>query len=403
MTSGTHARANGGPVVLAYSGGLDTTVVVHRITHELGRPVIAVCIDVGQGEDLPGAADRARAAGAAEAIVIDARERYADEFIVPAIAANALYEGRYPLVSGLSRPLIVELCVEEARKAGATAVAHGCTGKGNDQVRFEVGFGAMAPDLEVLAPVRDWAMSRPEAIRYAEKHGLDIGDITVEKPYSIDANLWGRAIEAGILEDPWNAVPDDAWELTRPVGEPGETVIGFEAGVPVSVDGRPKSVSEVVTHLNTLAGGVGWGRLDVIENRRVGIKSREVYEVPGALAVLTAHRDLEDLTIERDLGREKQRLELRWAELVYDGLWFSPLRASLDAFFAESQKAVTGEVRLAFDSGSCTVTGRRGPHALYRPDLATYDTEDGFDHDAARGFVALWGLSSRVWATAAKR
>jgi argininosuccinate synthase len=395
-----------GPVALAYSGGLDTTVVVHRLTHEEGRDVIAVLVDVGQGEDLPAAAERALAAGAVDAVVIDARERFATEFLAPAIAANALYEGKYPLVSALSRPLIAQLVVERGRAAGAAALAHGCTGKGNDQVRFEVGFAALAPDLEVIAPVRDWAMSRPEAIGYAEKHGLDIGWISVDKPYSIDQNLWGRTIEAGVLEDPWNRVPEDAWELTRtPAGSeaPVEVVVGFERGVPTSVDGRPAGLAEVVAQLNQVGGGLGFGRLDMIENRRVGIKSREVYEVPGALAVLAAHRDLEDLTLERDLAREKARLEVRWAELVYDGLWFSPLKGALDAFMASAQEAVTGEVRLAFGPGTCRPTGRRSAQALYRPDLATYETADGFDHEAARGFVSLWGLSTKVWAQAQRR
>jgi argininosuccinate synthase len=399
--SGPVTATGSGPVALAYSGGLDTTVVVHRLAHELGRDVLAVLVDVGQGEDLGGAAERARAAGAAEAVVVDARERFAGEYLARAIAANALYEGKYPLVSALSRPLIAQLVVDQARRVGATTLAHGCTGKGNDQVRFEVGFAALAPDLEVFAPVREWAMSRPEAIAYADKHGLDIGWISLDKPYSIDQNLWGRAIEAGILEDPWAAVPEDAWELTRtPSGTepPVEVVVGFERGLPVSVDGRPAGIAEVVAHLNRVGGALGFGRLDMIENRRVGIKSREVYELPGALAVLAAHRDLEDLTLERDLAREKQRLELRWAELVYDGLWFSPLKDALDAFMASTQQAVTGEVRLAFGPGACRPTGRRSDRALYRADLATYEAGDGFDHDAARGFVHLWGLSTRVWA-----
>jgi argininosuccinate synthase len=392
-----------GPVVLAYSGGLDTTVIVHRIKAELGRDVIAVLVDVGQGEDLSAAAERGLRAGAADAVIVDAKERFVADVLTPAIAANALYEGKYPLVSALSRPLIAQICVEQARAKGATAVAHGCTGKGNDQVRFEVAFGALAPDLEVLAPIRQWAMSRPEAIEYATKHGVDIGWITAEKSYSIDQNLWGRTIEGGILEDPWNGVPDDAWELTRPTGSPGETIIGFEAGLPVSADGERVGPAGVVAHLNKLAGGVGYGRVDMIENRRVGIKSREIYEVPGALAVLAAHRDLEDLTLERDLARDKARLDLRWAELIYDGLWFSPLRASLDAFMRESQAPVTGEVRLAFADGNLAITGRRSDNALYRADLATYDADDAFDHDAARGFVQLWGLPTKVWSAASQR
>jgi argininosuccinate synthase len=390
-----------GPIVLAYSGGLDTTVVVHRLSHEGGRRVIAVLVDVGQGEDLGAAAERARAAGAADAVVIDARERFAEDFLVPAVAANALYEGKYPLVSSLSRPLIAQLVVEQARAAGATTLAHGCTGKGNDQVRFEVGFAALAPDLEVMAPIREWALSRPEAIEYADKQGLDIGWITADKPYSIDQNLWGRTIESGALEDAWNGVPEDAWELTKtPTGAepPVEVVVGFERGVPASIDGQARSVAEIVAHLNQVGGGLGYGRVDMIENRRVGIKSREVYEVPGAMALLTAHRDLEDLTLERDLGREKARMEPRYAELVYDGLWFSPLKRAMDAFMASAQAAVSGEVRLEFGPGSCRPTGRRAELALYRPDLATYEASDGFDHEAARGFVSLWGLSTKVWA-----
>jgi argininosuccinate synthase len=388
-------------VVLAYSGGLDTTVSVHRLTAEQGRPVVALLVDVGQGEDLDRLAARATAAGAVDAVVVDARERFAADFLVPAIRANALYEGRYPLVSALSRPLIAQLLVEEARRRGAAAVAHGCTGKGNDQVRFEVSCGALAPDLEVLAPVRDWAMSRPEAIAYADKHGIDLGGITEAKPYSVDQNLWGRTIEAGALEDPWSAPPEDAFAWTSsPAAAAGtsEVVVGLEAGVPVSVDGEGAGLPGVVAALNRLGGAVGFGRVDMIENRRVGIKSREVYEVPGALATLTAHRDLEDLTLDRDVLHEKARLEIRYAELVYDGLWFSPLKAALDAFVAETQPAVTGEVRLQFSPGRCQASGRRAERPLYRPDLATYEADDAFDHDAGRGFVALWGLPARTWA-----
>jgi argininosuccinate synthase len=388
-------------VVLAYSGGLDTTVAVHRLTHEQGRRVVALLADVGQGEDLAGAAARALAAGAEDTVVVDARERFAAEFVAPAVAANALYEGRYPLVSALSRPLIAQLLVEEAARRDAPAVAHGCTGKGNDQVRFEVSVGALAPWLEVLAPIRDWAMSRPEAIAYAEANGLDLGGITAARPYSVDQNLWGRTVEAGVLEDPWTPAPEEAFAWTA---EPGAAarealaVVSFEAGIPVGVDGSAAGLAKVVAHLNQLGGAAGFGRVDMIENRRVGIKSREVYEVPGALATIAAHRDLEDLTLDRDVLHEKARLELRYAELVYDGLWFSPLKAALDAFVAETQQSVTGEVRLAFSPGRCQVTGRRAARSLYRPDLATYEGGDAFDHDAGRGFVALWGLPARTWA-----
>jgi argininosuccinate synthase len=388
-------------VVLAYSGGLDTTVAVHRLTHEQGRRVVALLADVGQGEDLATAARRALAAGAEDAVVVDARDRFAAEFLVPAVAANALYEGRYPLVSALSRPLIAQLLVEEATRRGAPTVAHGCTGKGNDQVRFEVSVGALAPHLEILAPIRDWTMSRPEAIAYANRHGVDLGVVTAARPYSVDQNLWGRTVEAGVLEDPWVAPPEEAYAWTAAPSRAaarGEAVVSFEAGVPVGVDGSAAGLAKVVAHLNQLGGAAGFGRIDMIENRRVGIKSREVYEVPGALATVLAHRDLEDLTLDRDVLHDKARLEVRYAELVYDGLWFSPLKAALDAFVAETQATVTGEVRLDFSPGRCQVTGRRAARSLYRPDLATYDADDVFDHDAGRGFVALWGLPARTWA-----
>jgi argininosuccinate synthase len=388
-------------VVLAYSGGLDTTVAVHRLTHEQGRRVVALLADVGQGEDLATAARRALAAGAEDAVVVDARERFAAEFLVPAVAANALYEGRYPLVSALSRPLIAQLLVEEAARRGAQTVAHGCTGKGNDQVRFEVSVGALAPHLEILAPIRDWTMSRPEAIAYADRHDIDLGGVTAARPYSVDQNLWGRTVEAGALEDPWVAPPEEAYAWTAAPARAaarGEAVVSFEAGVPVGVDGSAAGLAKVVAHLNQLGGAAGFGRVDMIENRRVGIKSREIYEVPGALATILAHRDLEDLTLDRDVLHEKARMEVRYAELVYDGLWFSPLKAALDAFVAETQASVTGEVRLEFSPGRCQVIGRRAARSLYRPDLATYDADDVFDHDAGRGFVALWGLPARTWA-----
>src|ERR671915_455720 len=378
-------RSTADLVVLAYSGGLDTTVTVHRLVHEQGRDVVAVLVDVGQGEALPALAQRALAAGAEDAVVVDARERFAAEFLAPAVKANALYEGRYPLVSALSRPLIAQLLVEEARRRGAGAVAHGCTGKGNDQVRFEVSVGALAPELEILAPVRDSAMSRPEAISYADKHGLDLGGTT----------------EAGVLEDPWLAPPSDAFEWTvSPATASGtrELVVGFEAGVPTRVDGAEVGLAGVVAALNQAGGEAGFGRVDMMENRRGGIKSREGYEGPGALAVTAPHRDREDLTPDRAAPHEKARLDIRYAELVYDGLWFSPLKAALDAFVAETQPAVTGEVRLELSPGRCQPTGRRAERALYRPDLATYESGDAFDHDAGRGFVSLWGLPARTWA-----
>jgi argininosuccinate synthase len=386
-------------VVLAYSGGLDTSVAVRWMIDNLGVEVIALAVDVGQAaEDYEVVKERARAAGAIEAVVVDAKEEYAAEYCAPALAANALYEGRYPLVSALSRPVIVKHLVAAAAEHGADAVAHGCTGKGNDQVRFEVSTRALNPDLEVVAPVRSWGMTREESILYAYRHEIPIM-ATKEKVYSIDDNIWGRAIECGEMEDPWAVPPQGVWLLTQPTAtEPIDVVVGFEAGVPVSVDGEALSVLGVVQRLNDLVGSYGWGRIDMVENRRVGIKSRETYECPASLALILAHRDLEGICLERDLQREKARLEPRYAELIYDGLWFSPLKQALDAFIAESQRYVTGEVRLHLSPGSCQVSGRRSPHSLYDYGLATYDAEDSFRHEDSAGFVRLWGLSVETWA-----
>src|SRR5690606_12511785 len=359
-------------VVLAYSGGLDTSVAVRWMIDNYGVEVIALAVDVGQAaEDYDVLRERARAAGAVEAIVVDAKEEYAAEYCMPALAANALYEQRYPLVSALSRPVIVKHLVEAAKFHGADAVAHGCTGKGNDQVRFEVSTRALNPDLEVLAPVRSWGMTREDSIHYAYDHDIPI-QATKEKVYSIDDNIWGRAIEGGEMEDPWTRPPEGVWLLTKPTEtEPRDVEISFEAGVPVAVDGESLTPLGVIQRLNDLVGGYGWGRIDIVENRRVGIKSRETYECPGSLALIMAHRDLEGLCLERDLQREKARLEPRYAELVYDGLWFSPLKQALDAFMVESQRYVTGDVRLRLSPGSCQVTGRRSPHSLYDYGLAT--------------------------------
>ena len=389
-------------VVLAYSGGLDTSVAVRWLMENHGVEVIAVAVDVGQSddssaEDWEALRNRALAAGAVEATVIDARAEMAEDFCVPALLANARYEGKYPLVSALSRPVIVKHLVAEARTHGATLVAHGCTGKGNDQVRFEVGTRALAPDLGVLAPARVWGLSREDCIEYAAKWDIPL-TVTKEKLYSIDENLWGKAIECGVIEDPWNRPPEDVYTMTVPTAtEPTEIVIGFESGVPVSLDGVALSPEPLIAELNRIVGSYGYGRLDMVENRRVGIKSRETYECPGALALLLAHADLEDLTLERDLHHEKLRLEPRWAELVYDGLWFSPLKQALDAFFLESQRHVTGEVRLRLDQGRCWVVGRRSPVSLYDHGLATYDASDTFRHQDAEGFVRLWGLGVATW------
>jgi argininosuccinate synthase len=390
-------------VVLAYSGGLDTSVAVKWIQEEWGAEVVALAVDVGQQADDPWdeITARALAAGAVEARVVDARAEFADDYLVHAIHANALYEGKYPLVSALSRPVIARHLVLAAREFGADSVAHGCTGKGNDQVRFEVSVRALAPDLDVLAPVRVWGFTRDDSIDYAAKHDIPIS-VTKKSPYSIDENLWGRAIECGSIEDPWVSPPLDAYALTRDVAdapnEPREVVVRFEQGVPVALDGVVKPLHELVIELGATVGAYGWGRLDMVENRRVGIKSRETYECPGSLAVLLAHADLESITLERDLMREKARLEPRYAELVYDGLWYSPLKEALDAFRGRAQRFVTGDVRLRLEPGRCFVAGRRADRGLYRHDLATYDASDTFRHEDSAGFVRLWGLSVETWA-----
>ncbi|MEZ5169735.1 MAG: argininosuccinate synthase [Acidimicrobiia bacterium] len=388
-------------VVLAYSGGLDTSVAVRWMVEEWGAEVVAVAVDVGQGaSDTEVLRERALAAGAVEAVVVDARAEYATEFIAPAIRANALYEGKYPLLSALSRPVIARHLVKAAREFGADAVAHGCTGKGNDQIRFEVGLRTLAPDLEVLAPVRVWGFTRDDSMDYADTYDIPVTS-TREKPYSIDANLVGRAIECGALEDPWAAPPEGIFELVGDVAdaprEPTDVIVGFEEGVPVSLDAQKLPLHEMLPALDTIVGRYGWGRLDMVENRRVGIKARETYECPGALALLLAHADLESVTVERDLAREKARLEPRWADLVYDGHWYSPLREALDAFIDVSQRHVSGEVRLRLETGRCFVSGRRADRGLYDHDLATYDATDSFRHEDAAGFVRLWGLSLETW------
>jgi argininosuccinate synthase len=385
-------------VVLAYSGGLDTSVAVRWMIENWSVEVICLAVDVGQAsDDWDVVTERAMAAGALEAVVVDARKEFAEDFVAPALKANAMYEGRYPLVSALSRPVIVKHLVETARYHGAHAVAHGCTGKGNDQVRFEVSTRALAPDLEVLAPVRGWGMTREDSIHYAYDHQIPI-QATKEKVYSIDDNLWGRAIECGEMEDPWAVPPPGVWLLTQPrESEPRDVVIGFEQGRPVSVDGEQLEMLEIIDRLNTVVGSYGWGRIDMVENRRVGIKSRETYECPAALALILAHKDLESICLERDLDREKARIEPRYAELIYDGLWFSPLKESFDAFVDKSQEFVTGEVRLRLAPHSCSVTGRRSDHSLYDYELATYDAADTFRHEDSAGFVRLWGLGIETW------
>jgi argininosuccinate synthase len=386
-------------VVLAYSGGLDTSVAIPYLAEQTGAEVIAVAIDVGQGgEDMNAIRQRALDCGAAESEVIDGREEFAADFCLPALRANALYMDRYPLVSALSRPLIVRHLVEAAKKYGGTIVSHGCTGKGNDQVRFEVGIGALAPDLKVIAPARDFAWTRDKAIAYAEEKGLPI-DVTHKSPYSIDQNLWGRAVETGFLEDIWNAPIEEVYAYTANPAEPrdpDQVVITFEAGVPVAIDGETVTPYQAIVELNRRAGAQGIGRLDMVEDRLVGIKSREVYEAPGAIALIVAHQELENVTVERDVARFKKGVDQRWAELVYDGLWFSPLKQALDAFIDDTQRYVSGEVRLTLHGGRAVVTGRRSEASLYDFGMATYDTGDTFDQSLAKGFVQLWGLPSRL-------
>ncbi|MEV6100217.1 argininosuccinate synthase [Nocardia sp. NPDC051981] len=387
-------------VVLAYSGGLDTSVAISWIGKETGAEVVAVAIDLGQGgEDMNDVRQRALDCGAVESIVVDARDEFANEYCLPTIQANALYMGRYPLVSAISRPLIVKHLVEAAEYHGADTVSHGCTGKGNDQVRFEVGIGALAPDLKVIAPVRDYAWTREKAIEFAGENKLPI-NVSKKSPFSIDQNLWGRAVETGFLEDLWNAPTKDVYDYTVDptvnFEAPDELIVTFDKGVPVAIDGRPVTMLQAITELNKRAGRQGVGRLDMVEDRLVGIKSREIYEAPGAIALITAHQEMEAVTIERELGRYKRQVEQRWGELVYDGLWYSPLKRALDAFVAETQQHVSGDVRMVLHGGSVVVNGRRSDESLYDFNLATYDEGDTFDQSLAKGFVQIHGLSSKV-------
>jgi argininosuccinate synthase len=389
----------GDRVVLAYSGGLDTSVAIPYLAERTGAEVIAVAVDVGQGgEDMEAIRKRAIACGAVESEVIDARDEFAAEFCMGAVRANALYMDRYPLVSALSRPLIVKHLVAAASRHGGTIVSHGCTGKGNDQVRFEVGLGSLAPSLKVIAPARDYAWTRDKAIAYAESKALPI-ETTKKSPYSIDQNVWGRAVETGFLEDIWNAPIEDLYEYTQSPAvarDPDTVVISFAKGVPVALDGVAMSPYQIIVSLNKRAGAQGVGRLDMVEDRLVGIKSREVYEAPGAIALITAHQELESVTVERDMARFKRTVDQRWGELVYDGLWFSPLKKSLDVFIDSTQEHVSGDIRLELHGGRATVTGRRSDASLYDFSLATYDEGDTFDQSLARGFVELWGLPSRL-------
>ncbi|MCT2343016.1 argininosuccinate synthase [Niallia taxi] len=385
-------------IVLAYSGGLDTSVAIKWLQDQ-GYDVVACCLDVGEGKDLKFVQEKAISVGAVQSYVIDAKEEFAQEFALVAMQAHTLYEGKYPLVSALSRPLIAKKLVEVAEKENAVAVAHGCTGKGNDQVRFEVSIQALNPNLKVLAPVREWGWSREEEIEYAKEKNIPI-PINLDSPFSIDQNLWGRSNECGILEDPWAAPPEEAYDLTVSLEDAPDTPdvieIDFKEGVPVSIDGISYKLSDLILELNKLAGKHGVGRIDHVENRLVGIKSREVYECPGAITLIKAHKELEDITLVKEVAHFKPVIEKKITEVIYEGLWFSPLTKALQAFLQETQKNVTGTVRVKLFKGHSIVEGRKSPNSLYDEKLATYTSDDEFDHAAAVGFIKLWGLPTKV-------
>ncbi len=388
-----------GKAVLAYSGGLDTSVCVRWMKEKYDMDVYAVAIDLGEEADYEGIRQKALDIGAIGAEVIDAKEEFARDFVFPALKANACYEDRYPVSTSLGRPLIAKLVGEVAVRQKADAVAHGSTGKGNDQVRFEVTWACLFPQLRPIAPIREWSMSREEEIDYAKKHGIPV-PVDKKSPYSYDTNLWGKSAEAGPLEDPWTEPPADVHQWTKDPDaapdEPAYVEIGFEKGEPVSLDGDGASPADLITRLNALAGEHGVGRIDMMENRLVGIKSRETYECPAAVVLLAAHRDLESLCLERELAHYKRLLEIKYAELVYYGLWYGPLRRALDAFMEDTQQTVTGTVRMKLHKGNCLAVGRKSPYSLYSYELATYDKEDRFDQARAEGFIRLWGLSSQI-------
>jgi len=385
-------------LVLAYSGGLDTSVAI-RWLKDQGWEVIAFTVDLGEKKDLDAIQSRALKTGASAAYVADGRAPFLQLFVWPSLQAGAVYEKEYPLATALGRPLIAAMMVEVARREGAQAVAHGCTGKGNDQVRFDVTTAALAPDLQVVAPVREWGMNRDDEIEYATRHGIEV-PATTRSPYSTDENLWGRSIEAGALEDPWAEPPRDVYAWTRDPrqcpDEPAYLEVGFKEGIPTSLDGKPMAAVDLVTTLNRVGGENGVGRIDHLENRLIGIKSREIYEAPAAVLLLQAHQALEDITLPKEVARFKDLVGQQWAQMVYDGLWFSPLRDALYAFVTETQAHVTGDVRLKLFKGSATVVGRKSPSQLYQLSLATYGRGDAFDQKAAAGFIKLWGLGVRT-------
>ncbi|EAE9468043.1 argininosuccinate synthase [Listeria monocytogenes] len=385
-------------IVLAYSGGLDTSVAIQWLV-ESGYEVIACCLDVGEGKNLGFIKEKAITVGASESYTIDAKEEFAEDFALIALQAHAYYEGKYPLISALSRPLIAKKLVEVARQEGASAIAHGCTGKGNDQVRFEVAIHALAPDLKVVSPVRDWKWSREEEINYAKEHNIPV-PIDLDNPFSIDQNLWGRSNECGVLENPWTTPPEAAYDLTVSLEDAPDTPdiveITFDAGIPISLNGENMSLANLILTLNEIAGKHGVGRIDHIENRLVGIKSREVYECPAAVTLITAHKELEDLTFVREVAHFKPIIEQKISETIYHGLWFSPLTEALVAFLKSTQKFVNGTIRVKLFKGHAIVEGRKSPNSLYDENLATYTSSDTFDQDAAVGFIKLWGLPTKV-------
>ncbi|MEO0948205.1 MAG: argininosuccinate synthase [Cyanobacteria bacterium J06641_5] len=388
-------------VVLAYSGGVDTSVCIPYLMQEWGvKEVITLAADLGQGDELTAVKAKALDSGASVSLVVDGRDRFMREFAFPAIQANAIYENRYPLSTALARPLIAQMLVDVAKAYGCDAVAHGCTGKGNDQVRFDVAIAALNPNLKILAPAREWGMSREETIAYGERFSIP-APVKKSSPYSIDRNLLGRSIEAGPLEDPNFEPPEEVYAMTRAIAdtpdEPEYVEIGFESGIPVTVNGTALEPVELIETLNALAGEHGIGRIDMMENRVVGIKSREIYETPAQLVLIDAHRDLESLTLTADVSQYKRGIEATYSQLVYQGLWYSPLKGALDAFIQQTQARVTGSVRVKLFKGTSTVVGRQSPNSLYADDLATYGSDDAFDHKAAEGFIYIWGLPTRVW------
>jgi argininosuccinate synthase len=393
-------------IVLAYSGGLDTSVAIPWLAEKYHAEIVAVTMDLGQGRELDDVRERALALGALRAHVLDVREEFARDFILPALQAGAIYEDRYPLATALGRPLIAQHLVRIAELEGATAIAHGCTGKGNDQVRLDVSSRALNPSIRVIAPAREWGMTRPDEIEYARQRGIPV-PATIESPYSTDANLWGRSIECGVLEDPWCEPPEEIYTLTKNPAEcpdtPAYLELDFESGVPITVNGVPMGLVELIGSVETIAGAHGVGRVDMVENRLVGIKSREIYEAPAAVVLHAAHKELQKLVIPRDLERVAHDMGRLYADLVYNGLWFAPTRDAIDAFTAKIQERVTGTVRVKLFKGTCTVVGRRSPYALYEHALATYDAGDRFDHSAAEGFIKIWGLPVETSARKARQ